>query len=237
MKKLALGVVAVALLASVFAFTSAGGWAVIKVAKVPDAWIAGKPLQLSWQVRQHGVEPAEGLTPILEARSGTTVIRGTASAHTEDGQRGAYRGRLVFPTKGEWQVTIRSGFGNNKVTLLPWNVVDSVTPVRGTVEEHLAKLGIARFSQVEQGRRLFVAQGCISCHTHGSVAVVSEWPNFAQDLTDRRFPPEYLARFLADPSIKQWGPGGPKMPNLELREKEILPIVAFINAERRTTSR
>lgn len=235
MKKLALGVVAVALLASVVAFTSAGGWAVIKVAKVPDAWVAGKPLQLSWQVRQHGVAPVDGLAPVLEARSGPTVIRGTTWANKEDGQKGAYRGRLVFPAKGEWQVTIRSGFGDRD--LLPWNVIDSVTPVRGTVEEHLASRGVAKLGQVEQGRRLFVAQGCVSCHTHGAIAMKGELTQFGRDLTDRRFPADYLARFLANPSIKAWPPGANQMPNLELREKEILPIIAFINAERRTTSR
>lgn len=237
MKKLVLGVAAVALMASVVAFTSAGGWAAIKVAKVPDAWVVGKPLQLSWQVRQHGVSPVDGLSPWIEARSGSRVIQGTTWASTESGQRGSYSGRLVFPTKGEWQVTIRSGFMNSQITLLPWNVVDSVTPIRGTVEEHLASRGIARFSDVERGRRLFVAQGCVSCHTHGAIAMKGEMSAFGKDLTDRRYPADYLAKFLADPSIKQYALGGPRMPNLELREKEILPIVAFLNAERRTSSR
>jgi mono/diheme cytochrome c family protein len=235
-KKLALGAIGVVLLSSAAAFTTFGGWAVVKVAKIPDAWIAGKPLQLAWEVRQHGVSPLQGLQPKLEGRSGSKLVRGTTWAFDEDGQKG-YRGRIVFPDTGMWQVTIESGFGNSRAVLLPWRVVDSVTTVRGTVEEHLASRGMARFSEAERGRRLFAAQGCVTCHFHREVGLTGLLANFGPDLTDRRFPADYLAKFLADPSIKPASADGKRMPNLALREKEILPIVAFINAERRTTAR
>jgi hypothetical protein len=235
MKKLALGAIGAVLLASAAAFTSFGGWAVVKVAKVPDAWVAGKPLQLSWQVRQHGVSPLAGLQPTLEARAGAKVVRGTTWAFEEDGEKG-YRGRIVFPEPGDWQVTINSGFGNSRAVLLPWSVVDSVTPIRGTVEEHLATRGIARFGEVERGRRLFAAQGCVTCHVHREVGLIGELSSFGPDLTDRRFPADYLARFLANPSIKP-PVDGKSMPNLALREKEIAPLVAFINAERKSAAR
>jgi hypothetical protein len=242
MKKLAL-VAAAFLLVATVAWTSFGGWAVVKVAKIPDAWVVGKPLQLQWQVRQHGVHPAEGLHPTLEARSGSRVVTGSAGPFTEDGETG-YRGRITFPTSGEWQVTIHSGFGDSKAVLVPWRVVDSVTPVRGTVEEHLASRGIARFSEVERGRRLFVSQGCVTCHVHRDVPIkADDTPNrgmllkFGPELSDRRFPAEYLVSFLKDPSIKPATPGVNRMPNLALREKEILPLVAFLNAERRAASR
>src|SRR5215210_5168044 len=192
MKKLALVVAGTTLFASAAAFTSFGGWAVVKVSKIPDAWIAGRPLQLTWQVRQHGVEPLDGLKPTLEARSGAKLVRGTTSEFVEDGEKG-YRGRIVFPDTGEWQVTIESGFGESKAVLIPWRVVDSVTPVRGTVEEHLATRGIARFSEVERGRRLFAAQGCVTCHVHRDVPIKGQLSDFGPDLTDRRFPGEYLA--------------------------------------------
>ena len=242
MRKLALGTVGVLLVATV-AWTSYGGWAVVKVAKIPDAWVVGKPLQLSWQVRQHGVRQAEGLHPTLEARSGARVVRVAASAFTEDGDTG-YRGRIAFPAPGEWQVTIHTGWGDLKTVLIPWRVVDSVTPVRGTVEEHLARRGIARFSEVERGRRLFVSQGCVTCHVHRDVPLQgADLPmqgrlsNMGPDLSDRRLPADYLVSFLKDPSIKPETPGKPRMPNLALREKEITPLVAFLNAERRAASR
>ena len=242
MRKLALGAVAVLLFATV-AWTSYGGWAVVKVAKIPDAWIVGKPLQLQWQVRQHGVAPAQGLRPTLEARSGSRVVQGTAAPFAEDGETG-YRGRITFPEPGDWQVTIHTGWGDLKTVLVPWRVVDSVTPVRGTVEEHLASRGIARFSEVERGRRLFVSQGCVTCHVHrdvplraGEVPMNGMLTRFGPELSDRRFPAEYLASFLKDPSIKPPTAPGKSMPNLALREKEILPLIAFLNAERRAAAR
>jgi cytochrome c2 len=135
-----------------------------------------------------------------------------------------------------WQVTIETGFGASKAVLLPWRVVDSVTTIRGTVEDHLVSRGIPRFSDVERGRRLFAAQGCTTCHFHREVGITGVLANYGPDLSDRRFPADYLAKFLADPSIKV-PTAGKVMPNLALREKEILPLVAFINAERRTTAR
>jgi hypothetical protein len=235
MRKRALVVIGTLSLTSVAAFTSFGGWAVVKVAKIPDAWVAGRPLQLQWQARQHGVSQLDGLKPTLEARSGAKLIRGTTWTFAEDGEKG-YRGRIVFPDTGMWQVTIHSGFGDSKAVLIPWRVVDSVTPIRGTVEEHLATRGIARFSEAERGRRLFASQGCVGCHVHRDVEVKGQLSTFGPDLTDKRFPADYLERFLKDPSIKP-SVDGKTMPNLALREKEIAPLIAFINAERRTTAR
>jgi cytochrome c551/c552 len=238
-KKLALGTVGVVLLATIAAYSKVGGWAVVKVNKVPDAWIAGKPLTLSWEVRQHGVRPMgfeDNLAPTLEARSGDRVVRGKAAAYSEDGWKG-FRGTIVFPTTGEWQVTINSGFGNSRAVLVPWRVVDSVRTIRGTVEEHLATLGVARFDDVERGRRLFAAQGCVNCHVHRAVDITGAMSTVGPELTDRRLPAEYLARFLANPAIKTPAPGAMAMPNLALREKEIQPLVAFLTAERRAASR
>jgi cytochrome c2 len=235
MHKVALAAAGALLVSSAAAFTSFGGWAVVKVSKIPDAWVVGQPLQLSFQVLQHGVSPLSGLHPALEARSGAKVARGTVAEFAEDGVRG-YRGRIAFPEPGDWQVTIHSGFGNSKTVLLPWRVVDAAGPVRGTVEEHLASRGIARFSESERGRRLFVSQGCVSCHTHRAVELVGIASTFGGDLTDRRLPADYLAKFLADPSIKPVV-DGKRMPNMGLREKEILPLVAFLDAERRAAAR
>ena len=235
MKRLSPVILAALLAASIVGFKSMGGWAVVTVSKIPDAWIAGKPLQLTWQVRQHGMTPLSGLSPTLEARSGSRVITGRTWAFSEDGQKG-YRGTIVFPQTGEWQVTINSGFGRSKAVLLPWRVVDSVTAVRGTVEEHLQKRGIAPFSEQERGRRMFASMGCVTCHTHRDVNITGEVTTAGPDLTGRKFPAAYLAKFLANPSIKP-STNGNRMPSLGLREKDIGPLIAFINAERRVTSR
>lgn len=236
MKRILLGVPGALIVASTVAFASMGGWAVVTVSKIPSAWIAGKPLQLSWQVRQHGVERLEGLKPTLEGRAGSRRVTGTTWAFSEDGQKG-YRGSITFPEPGNWQVTVHSGFGRSKAVLIPWRVVDSVTAVRGTVEAHLQKIGVAALPEAEQGRRMFAAMGCATCHMHAAVGITGEVSDFGPDLTNRSFPPDYLARFLADPSIKP-PTNGRQMPSLALRSKDIAPLVAFINDERRrVTSR
>jgi cytochrome c553 len=235
MKSLSLGILGSLLVVSIVAFAFTGGWAVVTVSKIPDAWIAGKPLQLTWKVRQHGVSQLEGLRPTLEARAGSRRVRGTTWTFDEDGEKG-YRGRITFPEAGEWQVTIHSGFGRSRAVLIPWRVVDSVAPVRGTVEEHLRTVGVAALPEAERGRRIFAAMGCVTCHVHRAVGIAGEVSDFGPDLTDRRFPPDYLARFLADPSIKP-PTNGKRMPSLALRDKDIAPLVAFINAQRRLTSR
>ena len=235
MKRLVLVGLGAMAVASTVAFARAGGWAVITIMKIPDAWITGKPLQLTWQVRGHGITRLDGLQPTLEARAGSRRVTGRTWAFEEDGQKG-YRGSVTFPDTGLWQVTVHSGFGRSRAVLVPWRVVDSVTPVRGTVEEHLQRRGIAPFSEAERGRRLFVALGCVTCHVHRSVDITGDVSTFGPDLTDRRFPPDYLARFLADPSIKP-ATNGRRMPSLGLRPKDIAPLVAFINAEQRAQNR
>ena len=235
MKRLAFTAAGAALLASVLGFNFMGGWAVVTVSKIPDAWITGKPLQLSWQVRQHGMTPLNGLHPTIEAKSGSKVVTGKTWAFDEDGQKG-YRGTITFPERGEWQVTINSGFGRSKAVLVPWRVVDSVTAIRGTVESHLPKVGIAAFSEQERGRRMFASMGCVTCHTHRDVGITGEVSGAGPDLTGRSFPADYLAKFLANPSIKP-STNGNRMPNLGLRDKDIAPLIAFINSDRRVTSR
>jgi hypothetical protein len=202
----------------------------VSVSKIPDAWIVGKPLQLSWQVRQHGLAPLAGLKPTIEARSESHRVTGSTWEFSEDGQKG-YRGTITFPERGDWEVTIGSGFGRSRAVLLPWRVVDSIKPVRGTVESHLPTIGVPPLAEAERGRRMFAALGCVTCHVHSAVPITGEASDFGPNLTDRRFAADYLARFLADPSIKP-PTNGKRMPNLGLREKDIAPLIAFINAER-----
>ena len=131
MKRVSPGILGAALIAFTAGFVWMGGWAVVTVSKIPDAWIAGKPLQLSWQVRQHGEERLKGLKP---------------------------------------------------------------TDIAG------------------------------------------EQKDFGPDLSDRRFRAEYLVRYLADPSIKP-ATNGKRMPDLGLREKDIAPLVAFLNSNQRAVNR
>ncbi len=112
----------------------------------------------------------------------------------------------------------------------------SMRTIRGTVESHLPKVGIAPFNDQERGRRMFASMGCITCHVHGDVGITGQVSGAGPDLTGRSFPADYLAKFLTNPSIKP-STNGNRMPNLGLREKDIAPLIAFINGQRRVTGR
>ena len=95
---------------------------------------------------------------------------------------------------------------------------------------------ILKFSEAERGRRLFASQGCVSCHVHRDVDIKGQLSDFGPDLSEKKLPAAYLAKFLADPSIKPTT-NGKQMPNPQLEDKDIPSLIAFINSERRITAR
>ena len=185
-----------------------GGWAVTTVRDLPDYAVAGKALTLDFTVRQHGRDLLRNLKPEIEARSGSTELRATAEAGKSAGQ---YLSTITLPTPGTWTLTIKSGFMNSGVTLLPIQVIEPGG--RAVV-----------LSDQERGHRLFVAKGCITCH--GEIAV-------GPDLKDRQFPVEYVKQLLADPKATFGNRrGATDMPNLNLSAPEIASIAAYIGADK-----
>ncbi|HSL42981.1 MAG TPA: cytochrome c [Anaerolineales bacterium] len=86
-------------------------------------------------------------------------------------------------------------------------------------------------SQVELGRQLFVAKGCITCHVNRRVDPVSRYWTIemgAPDLSRYSSSPELLFIRLKDPASAK---SDTKMPNLELKEAEIEALIAFINSK------
>jgi len=190
-----------------------GGWAAITVEDLPDYVMARQAIDLSFMVRQHGVWPLEDLHPRVEAKSATREV---SVAATPASKTGLYTARLTLPEPGRWTITIRSGFGNSNVTLLPLQALSPGAPAP------------APLADAERGRRLFVAKGCVSCHLHRAVNETSI--AVGPELTERRFAPEYLARFLADPAaVIPPRAGAPSMPNLGLKPAEIAALTAFLN--------
>lgn len=85
-------------------------------------------------------------------------------------------------------------------------------------------------SQIDLGKRLFVAKGCVTCHTNSKVSdmvgsiTVDEGPNLSNFSAD----PGYLEKWLFKPSaIKP----ATKMPDLNLSDAEIEALIAFINSK------
>jgi mono/diheme cytochrome c family protein len=195
-----------------------GGWAAVTVQDLPDYAVAGQPLSLTFTVRQHGVTPLSRLEPRVEAEGGGATSTAVAEPAREPGQ---YTARLALPHAGAWRITIHSGFGASQVTLLPLPVIE---PGAAAPPPPAAPA---------RGQALFVAKGCVTCHLHRDVSgsgVVAVGP----ELTGRRWPAEYLQRFLLDPSI---GPqyGTFRMPNLSLKDAEVAALIAFLNGEPRAS--
>lgn len=84
-------------------------------------------------------------------------------------------------------------------------------------------------SQVELGRRLFIAKGCITCHvnskaaTSGYVTIDMGAPNLS---TFSASPKTLFLRLKNPTSVKS----DTQMPDLKLSEAEIEALIAFINS-------
>ena len=199
----------------------AGGWVVITLRDLPDQVVVGKPVTLTYSVRQHGRHLLDNLTGRIEARAGVDVVQAAAAPASEPGD---YSVTLTLPYAGDWTVDILSGFSgqlNNARITLPAR--DPGRPA--TV-----------ISDKERGQRLFVAKGCVTCHAHR--AIEGRTTSIGPELTAKRYQPEYLKHFLAHPpQAEPFEPGRWQMPDLKLRDKEITSLVAFINAEQPPATR
>lgn len=202
---------------------SFGGWAVVTVDDVPDYLVAGKPLPVSFVVRQHGATLLGGLSPSVTIQSGATQ---TSVAARATGGSGHYAANVTVPSAGEWTITVNSGFGPSKTTLLPLKAIDAGAAPPPPL------------SDADRGLRLFVAKSCTTCHMRGSLGV--DGMKVGPDLTGRRYVAEYVAKFLADPERSPLaGPntGQTRMPNLNLREREVAALVSYLNSDLMVSSR
>jgi mono/diheme cytochrome c family protein len=190
---------------------TAGGWAVTTVDDLPDQIEAGKPVTLTYTVRQHGQHPLAGLRGGVEARLGTLNVRADARAGRKTGQ---YVATLTLPRAGDWELTIHSGFMNSHVTLLPVRAVPA------------GSAALAPLPKADRGERLFVAKGCVTCH--GS--------QLAPPLVPNKYQADFLRQILVDPStMPRSGKYTIEMPDLGLSQPEIAALVAFINDGARVT--
>jgi mono/diheme cytochrome c family protein len=205
-------VVIVALTSRIFA----GGWAAITLNEWPEYVVAGRPVTLTFAVRQHGVTLLDGLKPQVHARSATGAeVHATAKPA---GKTGEYAAKVTLTNAGDWRMTIDSGFLSRMTTLPPLHVISANAAPPSAM------------AAAVRGAQLFVAKGCIACHLHEDVT--PEPTAFAWiDLTGKRFAAGYVERFLADPGIKPPPKSGiaDRMPNLNLEPAEIASLAAFIN--------
>jgi hypothetical protein len=144
---------------------SSGGWATVGFAPLPDGMTAGGTWTPTISIKQHGVTPLPGLQPVVEIYDDTG--KPTSFTATETAEAGVYEADVVFPTPGDWRVTIHSGFGDSHVTYGPFAVgapvggvgVSPELPVVGLVVTLLALCGGVVFLAARRSRKLTPASG------------------------------------------------------------------------------
>jgi mono/diheme cytochrome c family protein len=217
MNKLHIASIASAVLLLVFVMTAvAGGWAVVTFQSMPEYLVAGRPVALTFLVRQHGHSLSDGLNASLSAS--TPAGLSVKSVVTPTGSRGEYKAVLSVPEPGDWTIKFDPG-SFAEATLLPIKAIRPDSPAPPAL------------SQVARGEQLFVAKGCITCHVNNEVAVPNTLPA-GPELTGRKFPADFLKQFLADPAKTKGKAPTDTMPNLNLSKDEINAVEAFINRDR-----
>ena len=262
----------------------AGGWAVITLDELPGQVAANQPLEIGFMVRQHGVTPLGGESPVIRAHLANSTESVIVEA-SEEGEVGHYVATLTLPQTGEWQWFIQAFTVNQPMPAL--TVVDSapvasehVKTAPNSLPLFAAGVGllgavggllalqrkvrwatafvvvslfvsgagfvsaagqpkadaksevkevpvVSSISQVELGRDLFIAKGCMMCHSHNETNKIREFGvDMGPDLTDLTASPEYLRVWLKDPSAAK---STAQMPTLGLSDSEINALIAFIN--------
>jgi YtkA-like protein len=130
--------IAVALVAAPLG--SGGGWATVGFEPLPDGMSAGGTWNPTIFVKQHGVTPLPGLQPVVDIVDGTGTS--TKFVATETSEAGVYEAAVVFPTQGDWHVTIHSGFGDSQVSYGPVAIGPAGTDGGGSRELPVVGLGV-----------------------------------------------------------------------------------------------
>ena len=107
-------------------------------------------------------------------------------------------------------------------------IVDAIRALAVAVSKAVATSPAAPTDLAQRGQDLFLAKGCAMCHTHAAVG--GTWTDFGPveigpDLTHRKLDPDYLRRWLKDPSAVK---PDTQMPMLNLSDQEIEALVAFL---------
>jgi cytochrome c2 len=253
--------IAVALLLMTALVVQAGGWAVITLDELPAEIMTGQALSIGFTVRQHGKTLRDDLQPLIHFAHADTTESFTVTAERE-GASGHYSARMTFPSGGQWnwRVDIEK-FGMVTQDMPPLIVeaaptVTSAAKARASTVElllyfistirqaltgraatttapvSLTAANTTRANQVELGKALFEAKGCVMCHTNTAVRAGAGPYYFgdkpAPNLTHVELSDEYLRQWLKNPADLK---PGTYMPNLKLRSDEIEALIAFLKSE------
>ena len=142
-------------------------------------------------------------------------------------------GALIAYRRRSRQVAVLTGVGLLAAIALFMTGAGSASRVEAQAESASAVEVAAApsISQVEFGRQLFIAKGCITCHYNSKAGSPSDYWTIdmgAPNLSKFSASPEVIFMRLKDPtSVKS----DSQMPNLDLTKVEIEALVAFINSQ------
>jgi hypothetical protein len=86
---------------------TAGGWATVGLADMPDGTRAGEVWNAQITVLRHGRTPTDGAKPVVTIVSREGQSKSFAAKPV--GKPGTYVARVVFPAKGTWRYSIDNG--------------------------------------------------------------------------------------------------------------------------------
>ena len=86
---------------------SAGGWATVELASMPEGVSAGEPWTAEITVLRHGATPTDGAAPVLTIRNESGASESFQAEPA--GETGVYTARVVFPDAGTWSYEIDNG--------------------------------------------------------------------------------------------------------------------------------
>ena len=107
------------------------------------------------------------------------------------------------------------------VSFAPW----PAAATRGTVAQPSAPASQAEAEA--QGRALFLAKGCVTCHRHDGAGTETGLVGVGPDLTHYQPDEPFVREWLRDPQAIR---PTTMMPNLALEEDEIEALIAFLAA-------
>ncbi len=212
----------------------AGGWAVITLIDLPHRVQVRQPTAIEFVVRQHGHpdRPLSDLSPLplVTATSGGQTVQVSAEPGTAPGR---YQATLTLPVAGTWDWSIQAFILD--VAMPPLIAYDADAPDAPLILQQMLRLigwqPVTRPAAqprplAEQGRDLFIAKGCATCHRHADVQmefVTELGPDLTHYEADAEFVAVWLRNAEAFTSNSDW-----PMPTLELTDGEIDALIAFL---------
>jgi hypothetical protein len=126
---------------------TAGGWATVGFEPLPEGTAAGGTWTPTIFVKQHGITPLEGLQPIVMIEK-TGSTESTKFLATPGSEAGVYHADVVFPSAGDWRITIASGFGDSEVTYGPVSIGSASPPGAGSERLPVIGFGVVALAVV-----------------------------------------------------------------------------------------